>query len=116
MLADAANTLLSEVLHNTPSQLEHESEEEDDLSADAYAHCKDDVDVDPPSGGSSAECALLPPQIGYGPRPVPWPPTWSGLVDDFRRAAVPLIWEVFSGTAGLTAAFCGDGLGHRPPN
>ena len=38
MLADAANALLSEVLHNTPSQLEHESEEEDELSDSLSIH------------------------------------------------------------------------------
>ena len=115
MLAEAANALLSEVLHNPPSQCEHESDEEDVLSADAYAHCKDDVDFAPLSGGSSVESALLPPQIGYDPRPVPWPPTWSVLVDDFRRAAVPLIWEVFSGTAGFAAAFVAEGWATARP-
>ena len=57
MLAEAANALLSEVLHDPPSQCEHESDEEDVLSADAYAHCKDDVDVAPLLGGSSVESA-----------------------------------------------------------
>ena len=109
MLAEAAIALLSEGLHNPPSQCEHESDEEQVLSADAYAHCKDDVDFAPLSGGSSVESALLSPQLGYDPRPVPWPPSRLVLVDDFRRAAVPLIWEVFSGTAGLTAAFVAVG-------
>ena len=115
MLAEAANALLSEGLHSPPSQREHESDEEDMLSADAHAHCKDEVDFAPLSGGSSVESALLSPQLGYDPRPVPLAPTWSVLVDDFRRAAVPLIWEVFSGTAGLTAAFVAVGRATARP-
>ena len=115
MLAEAANSMLSQCLPHSPSGCDQESDCEDVLSADAYAHCKDDVDFVQPSEGSSEDSVVLSPQLDYAPRQIPWPPSWSVLVDDFRRSAVPLFWEIFSGTAGLTAAFLAEGWATAPP-
>ena len=39
------------------------------------------------------------------PRPVAWPQAWVLIVQEIRRDARPKVWEILSGTLGLTQAF-----------
>ena len=56
-------------------------------------------------------------QLDYASRPISWPPTWSTLLDVFRRAAVPPpVFREISGTAGVTAALVAEGLANAPPH
>ena len=89
------------------------------LSAQAYAECKDDVDYFPPENTPGSEELLTsraPDDLV--PRPMPWPQRWIDLVDDFRRESGTRrskIWEIFSGTAGLTKEFAAGGWPTGPP-
>ena len=76
----------------------------------------DDFDFVPPSGGPSGESVVLSHQLDYASRPISWPTTWSTLLDDFRRAAVPPVFGEISGTAGVTAALGAEGLANAPPH
>ena len=61
-------------------------EEDDLLSAQAYAECRDNVDYVPPENMPGSEELLTSrTPAEYVPRAMPWPQTWIALVDDLRR-------------------------------
>lgn len=92
-----------------------ESDDEDLLSSEAYAHCKDDVGFDS-SQSPGLDGSLPSSQDGsLVPRPAPWPRTWELLVHAIRRDARPKVWEILSGTFGLTQAFADAGWPVAPP-
>ena len=49
------------------------------------------------------------------PAQVPWPASWIDLVQRIRALQGPTFWEIFSGSARLTAAFMNEGLECGPP-
>ena len=49
------------------------------------------------------------------PKNVPWPNSWTSLVRRIRELRGPTFWELFSGSAHLTAAFLDEGIGCGPP-
>ena len=49
------------------------------------------------------------------PEQVPWPSSWIGLVQRIRALQGPTFWEIFAGSARLTAAFIDEGMECGPP-
>ena len=49
------------------------------------------------------------------PRHVPWPASWSSLVESIRRLNPPVSLEAFAGLARMTRAMAGNGVSCATP-
>ena len=86
-----------------------DSDDEDLLPTEAYAHCEVDIDRVPSAASPSLDESQTPLPNTYVPRPVPWPRAWTLLASEVRRDSQPKVWEIFSGTYGLTQDFGAEG-------
>ena len=49
------------------------------------------------------------------PCALPWPPSWTSLVQRIRSLQRPVMWEIFPGMCVLTMAFAAIGISTAPP-
>ena len=94
--------------------------DEEDRDTFVYAVAEDEVEEEEPMPfeayitiPDTFECTRQ--SESLIPHPVPWPPSWTALVQTIRTLERPVAWEVFCGMAVLTNEFEALGVTVAPP-
>ena len=94
--------------------------DEEDMDTFVYAVAEDEVEEEEPMPfeayitiPDTFECTRQ--SESMIPHPVPWPPSWTALVQTIRTLERPVVWEVFCGMAVLSNEFEALGVTVAPP-